>query len=165
VPVALAAGGGFSAYLRIAWPYFVDNSANGCCDGEIVQFVALFLADAATLLDYPVKHFPCSVASVADKECLTPPGRRDARAGRVGQESIECTRSRRDVHPTLHQLVCLRGRHGAREFGRMGQVSAMTGVGGHPDLITCKRTSAACGRLTGQRVRLTPPIFIFLDVR
>jgi hypothetical protein len=64
VPVALAACGGFPAYLRIAWQDFFDYSAKGCCDGEMVQFVALFLADTATLLDYPVKHFPRSVASV-----------------------------------------------------------------------------------------------------
>jgi hypothetical protein len=64
VPVALASCGRFPAYLQIAWQDFVDYSANGCCDGEMVQFVALFLAGTAKLLDYPVKRFPHSVASV-----------------------------------------------------------------------------------------------------
>jgi len=49
VPVALAAGGSFSADLQIAWQDFVDYSANGCCDDEKVQFVAPFLAATATL--------------------------------------------------------------------------------------------------------------------
>jgi hypothetical protein len=39
----------FRPHLRIAWHDFVDYSANGCCDGEMVQFVALFLSDTATL--------------------------------------------------------------------------------------------------------------------
>jgi hypothetical protein len=53
VPVALAASGRIPAYLRIAWQDFVDYSANGRCSGDMVQFVARFLADAATLVDYP----------------------------------------------------------------------------------------------------------------
>jgi hypothetical protein len=54
VPVALSACGGFSAYLRIGWQDFVDFSANSCCDGEMVQFVAPYLAGNATLIDYRV---------------------------------------------------------------------------------------------------------------
>jgi hypothetical protein len=64
VPVALAACGSFPAYLGIAWQDFVDYSTNGCCDGDMVQFVALFLAGTATLVDYSVRRFPRSVASV-----------------------------------------------------------------------------------------------------
>jgi hypothetical protein len=58
VPVALAACGRFPAYLRIAWQDFVDDSVNGCCGGEMVQFVAPFLSGAATLVNYSVRCFP-----------------------------------------------------------------------------------------------------------
>jgi hypothetical protein len=64
VPVALAAFGSLPAYLRIAWQDFAEYSANGCCDGGMVQFVALFLTGAATLVDYSVRRLPRSVASV-----------------------------------------------------------------------------------------------------
>jgi hypothetical protein len=40
----------------------------------MVQFVALFLAGPATLLDYSVKRFPHSVAPWAGKECLSVQG-------------------------------------------------------------------------------------------
>jgi hypothetical protein len=64
VPVALVACGNFLAYLRVAWQEFALSSENGCCDGQVVQFVALFLAGTATLVDYAVRRFPRSVASV-----------------------------------------------------------------------------------------------------
>jgi hypothetical protein len=64
VPVALAACGSFPAYLLVAWQDFVDYSTNCCCDGEMVQFVALFLASTATPVDYSVRRFPRSVAFV-----------------------------------------------------------------------------------------------------
>src|SRR5271165_3948103 len=55
VPVAHAACGSFLTHLRTAWQDLVDYSANGCCDGEMVQFVALFLAGTATPVGYPHK--------------------------------------------------------------------------------------------------------------
>jgi hypothetical protein len=64
VPVALAACGGFPAYLRLAWQDFVEYLTKDCCDGQMAQFVALFLAETATPVDNPVKRFPRSVAPV-----------------------------------------------------------------------------------------------------
>jgi hypothetical protein len=64
VAVALEVCRSFLAYLRIAWEGIVDYLANACCDGEMVQFVALFLAATATLVDYPVRRFPRPVAFV-----------------------------------------------------------------------------------------------------
>jgi len=62
--VALAASGGFPAYLRITWEDFVDCSANGCCAGEMVQFVAPFLASTATPIRLSREALSSSVAFV-----------------------------------------------------------------------------------------------------
>jgi hypothetical protein len=40
-----------------------DYSANGCCDVEMVQFVAPFLASTATPINHSVGRYPRSVAS------------------------------------------------------------------------------------------------------
>jgi hypothetical protein len=64
VPVALAVCGSFPAYYGSFRNILFDFSANSCCDGEMVQFVAPYLAGTATLIDYPVRRFPRSVASV-----------------------------------------------------------------------------------------------------
>ena len=56
-----------SGLFPIAWRDFVDYSANGCCGGEKVQFIALFFAGSATLVDYFVGRFPRSVASLGGK--------------------------------------------------------------------------------------------------
>lgn len=61
----------------------------------MVQFVALFVAGAATLVNYPIRCFRRSVASVGGvRGASRYQGGGSPERGRAGKESLECAPSR-----------------------------------------------------------------------
>ena len=151
MPVALAVCGSFPAYYGSFRNILFDFSANSCCDGEMVQFVAPYLAGTATLIDYPVRRFPRSVASVGRVKSASrhQGGGAPARGEQGGRRSnVRRRAGTRTRH--LHQLGCLLGRQGARRLGHRGASPGQDPVTGSFEIIALKRSFPRWGKLTAR---------------